>query len=505
MDLDKKPNLTMTNKKGSKALRPNSSLLAIEAELCGAFNMACNGSDSGCRSNCYRNRDEEDEEVAAVPSPETKPVANGNNQGLCIKCKANQPMSFAGRRTDDDARFCGDCFRSNLFGKFRLAVTSNAMICPTDNVLVAFSGGASSRVALQFVHEMQHKAQKNFDASRDRSLPVFGVGVAFIDESSIFTVPEDEVTKGIEDIRLIVSSLTPPTKELHVVPIESLYSSDSNDGSDRLKKLLDAVCDATGKEDLLVYLRMLSLQKIASENGYNRLVLGSCTSRIACHVLTATVKGHGYSLPADIQYVDSRWGVPVVLPLRDCLIQELNMLCHLDGLKTVELNKNPSSSINGLVSSFVTLLQEENPSRECTIVRTAGKLTPFHFNRIPEINDSNVPLATQRRQKRYNLKPTESISSESFCPICNSPLSKSDLLSFKNVESCDTNSVLFSAACCSSCRFQILPKDPSSVGDFYSLLPQPVVARAKCGSADNYSLLREQIKDCILSDSEDET
>jgi hypothetical protein len=30
-------------------------------------------------------------------------------------------------------------------------------------------------------------------------------------------------------------------------------------------------------------------------------------------------------------------------------------------------------------------LQEENPSRESTIVRTAGKLIPFHFNRIPEI------------------------------------------------------------------------------------------------------------------------
>jgi hypothetical protein len=30
--------------------------------------------------------------------------------------------------------------------------------------------------------------------------------------------------------------------------------------------------------------------QIASENGYNRLVLGSCTSRIACHVISATVK-----------------------------------------------------------------------------------------------------------------------------------------------------------------------------------------------------------------------
>lgn len=178
------------------------------------------------------------------------------------------------------------------------------------------------------MHEMQHKAQKNFDASRDRSLPVFGVGVAFIDESSISSVPCDEVAKAIQDLRSIVSNLTPPNKELHVVPIGSICSSDSDGESERLKRLLDAVSDATGKEDLLLHLRMLSLQKvclyicnalqkafhelegkyntliqnvrftfsafivvqIASEKGYNRLVLGSCTSRIACHVILATVK-----------------------------------------------------------------------------------------------------------------------------------------------------------------------------------------------------------------------
>lgn len=30
--------------------------------------------------------------------------------------------------------------------------------------------------------------------------------------------------------------------------------------------------------------------QIAAEKGYNRLVLGSCTSRIASHVISATVK-----------------------------------------------------------------------------------------------------------------------------------------------------------------------------------------------------------------------
>ena len=51
--------------------------------------------------------------------------------------------------------------------------------------------------------------------------------------------------------------------------------------------------------------------------------------------LLCYLQGKGYSLPADIQYVDARWQVPVLLPLRDCLSQELSTLCQLDGFVTV--------------------------------------------------------------------------------------------------------------------------------------------------------------------------
>lgn len=109
--------------------------------------MACNGSN--CKSNCYK--DEEEIGAGVVGScaqatkptksvdAETNPIAND----LCIKCKVNDAISGYGGV--DDGRFCADCFRNNLFGKFRFAVTSNAMITPTDKVLVAFSGGPSSR------------------------------------------------------------------------------------------------------------------------------------------------------------------------------------------------------------------------------------------------------------------------------------------------------------------------------------------------------------------------
>ncbi|KAJ0043509.1 hypothetical protein Pint_17889 [Pistacia integerrima] len=455
--------------------------------------MACNS--SSCQSGCYKNEFEQEQKNS---NSNSKPTTTASDSNICLKCKSNEALT--GSDTGEEGRFCRDCFRSNLYGKFRLAVSSHALITSADNVLVAFSGGPASRVALQFVHEKQQTAQKNYDASRDRSLPVFGVGVAFIAESAYCPVSSDEVDEAIQKIRSIVSLLAPPAKELHVVPIESTFSSDSFDGRERFKKLLDSVSDATGKEDLLMHLRMLTLQKIASENGYNRVVLGLCTSRIACHVISATVKGQGYSLPADIQYVDARWEIPVVLPLRDCIAQELNMLCHLDDLQIVELLNGPSTGINGLVSSFVKLLQEENPTRECTIVRTAAKLTPFYFNRIPELNDSNVPLASRRRQKRFNLKCNESISSESFCPLCYSPLNTSDLNSLSSSKSRQSSDA-FGAACCSSCRFQIFPNDSSSMEHFYSLLPEPLVARANRG----FSSLRKQIQDCLLSDNEDET
>ncbi|GMH28355.1 hypothetical protein Nepgr_030198 [Nepenthes gracilis] len=291
--------------------------------------MAC--SSSTCQSGCYKNDggflgQKKNEDSNGLSAPHS----DFGRQIICAKCKVNEAVT-GGAGGGEDSQFCAECFRYSLYGKFRFAVTSNSMISPSDKVLVAFSGGPSSRVALQFVHEMQQKAQKNLDASRNKALPVFGVGVAFVDESLAHPIPSDEMKNAIEHIKAIVSDLAPPTMELLVTPIEGIYS-DSGHGKDTLKELLDAVSDDTGKEDLLLHIRMLSLQKIAIRNGYNKLVLGSCTSRIARHVLSATVKGKGYSLPADTQYIDARWEIPVLLPLCDCLAQELTTLCQIDGL-----------------------------------------------------------------------------------------------------------------------------------------------------------------------------
>ncbi|KAH7853254.1 hypothetical protein Vadar_000559 [Vaccinium darrowii] len=88
---------------------------------------------------------------------------------------------------------------------------------------------------------------------------------------------------------------------------------------------------------------------------------------------------------------------------------------------------------------------------------------------MPEGDDLHCYLASQRRQKKYNLKLNESLPPESFCPICSSPLSKSDLLNLNDVENGQLSAEAFGAKCCLSWQFQILPKEPSLVEHFYSL------------------------------------
>lgn len=119
--------------------------------------MACNSAT--CQSGCYGEGESVSEAVgkSRLEVPENGGGSNqashgrggSGDRGVCVKCKASENMaathSEVSGGSGDCGRFCADCFRSNLFAKFRFAVTSNAMIAPSDNVLVAFSGGSSSR------------------------------------------------------------------------------------------------------------------------------------------------------------------------------------------------------------------------------------------------------------------------------------------------------------------------------------------------------------------------
>eukprot|EP00249_Psilotum_nudum_P019408 c27239_g1_i4 orf=43-1518(+) len=457
--------------------------------------------------------------------------------GICTKCKERRAQVLA----NQTEAVCGSCLRNSLLCKFKTAINSNCLITPSDKVLLAFSGGAASRAALEFLLEIWHKAQHDAKNCKDGIMPVFGLGVAFVDEGAILPLSSFERQRVTKEITEIVLNGSQKPEEFLIIPLESIYEDGEVQApieqyaqgavdcgkTGKLQLLLQNVDDSTGKEDLLEHLRLQLLQKVADDHGYTKLILGLCTSRIAAKVVAATAKGQGFSLPADIQYYDSRWKVPLILPLRDCVAKELVFFCHLHRLKTVFTQAYTTlameqPSINSLATAFVSMLQEENPSRERTIVCTAAKLKCFQFN-YPISSESAAQLSRRCQSLQLSSQDGELISE--LCSICLSPLNERNVLDAKfssmfsdpplgstvilgNDQSGTAptgSAAVFPASetrkiCCVSCHFQIL--GGQKVDLIHELLPQTLKKRGLQMPKNHSVWMRSQIKDFLLCDDE---
>jgi len=69
---------------------------------------------------------------------------------------------------------------------------------------------------------------------------------------------------------------------------------------------IQAVEDATGREDLIEALRNALLVRTAAKLGYNKIARGDNATHIAARIIAMSAKGAGFALPACIQYFDRR-------------------------------------------------------------------------------------------------------------------------------------------------------------------------------------------------------
>jgi hypothetical protein len=123
-----------------------------------------------------------------------------------------------------------------------------------------------------------------------------------------------------------------PGVQFHSVPLEAVFdgsddSGDAEQGMDstgvdggeagaswreRLRVLLAAVGDPTGRDDLARHLRSSLLLRTAAALGCSRLALGDCATALAAHIVAAASKGCGYSLAGDVRLLDARWAPPLL-------------------------------------------------------------------------------------------------------------------------------------------------------------------------------------------------
>ncbi|GJP32968.1 hypothetical protein CLOM_g17539 [Closterium sp. NIES-68] len=231
----------------------------------------------------------------------------------CIKCRERDAAALV----NQTEALCALCLRGALLGKFKSAVNGGKLIAKDDHVLLAFSGGAASRCALDFLLAIQSPfldsqgaAPLGAQGAAARGRIPFRLSVGHVDES--VAVGNDLLPRGTADrlageMREVVRDAVATHREARAagagVGAGGGGGGDSGGGERLAAQLAAAVAgaaDGTGREDLVEAMRMDALHLLAYRVGCSKIVVGTTVTRMAARVIAATAKAQGFSLPTDL-------------------------------------------------------------------------------------------------------------------------------------------------------------------------------------------------------------
>ena len=190
-------------------------------------------------------------------------------------------------------------------------------------------------------------------------------------EVDFYSIPLHYVLESPDRLRNILSQ-TKSSNKAHFMDANAELKG-------RLRRIIGNSDDGTAKSDLKRTFTKLLVLRVSQVLDCTKVAFGCNATYFAVHTLCAIIKGLGFSLPADIHYMDARWNdfPPIIYPLRDCVSKEIRLICHFHRLQVHHAKADVLSnkqSLNDLCKDFIFDLQNRLPSTVSTILKTAAKL-----------------------------------------------------------------------------------------------------------------------------------
>ena len=254
-------------------------------------------------------------------------------------------------------------------------------------LLLPVSGGVSSVVLLQVLDShIQRQLASRGRAAYD--LHVLIVDTSCTDQDSTaasllerfkdtFTSPHfsllslDAVFKLDDDIHDALSEL-------------GFHRDGQEESMAALERLLKSATTPTCRSDLFEILLLRLVVAFAKSQGCESILWGHSDSRLAATTLSNVAKGRGAALPTQTGDGPSPWGLQFNYPLRDLFKSELEIYAsflptHLNNtiVPDIPASTKPSireTSIDDLLTAYITSQGAKYPSIMANVVRTASKL-----------------------------------------------------------------------------------------------------------------------------------
>lgn len=254
-------------------------------------------------------------------------------------------------------------------------------------MLVPVSGGASS---ISLLHLLEKRLQKKPTQASAISIEV---RVLLIDMSSVeHTVPTLALAEALKE-RFPQYTYTTASIE------DVLNGTDPSSGNGRsaahedanlanrrrLAESLSSLSSATSQADILGTLKVRLIAQVARDYRCRAVLWGDTATRLSERILAQTAKGRGFSIPWHVSDGASPFGVPFYYPLRELLRTELLSFSALvdPPLTPLLSSQGPeppgsasfkNTSLDALMTQYLTSVEEGFPNIVANVVRTSGKL-----------------------------------------------------------------------------------------------------------------------------------
>ncbi|KAK5092672.1 Cytoplasmic tRNA 2-thiolation protein 2 [Exophiala xenobiotica] len=306
---------------------------------------------------------------------------------LCVDCHSN-PSSLEIRKRC----LCHGCFRKYVASKILKRMETyrfkNQVGNAKKRLLLPVSGGVSSLVLLEV---LDAQIKKQLDQQGRTAYDLVLVHVASQESD------RDEGEKWCSSLRSCFELHTylPVVRLSDVFEVDGqveaalqllgLTRQESETDGHFLVRVFTSARSATARSDLRELLLKRLIVATAKAQNCDGVIWGHSDSSLAAKALSEVAKGRGGSVPNELADGPSPWGLNFNYPLRDLFKTELQLYLGTSAesvrgclLEHKENEDTPvslrSTSIDTLLSTYITSQGQKYPSVMANVVRTASKL-----------------------------------------------------------------------------------------------------------------------------------
>ncbi|XP_059050430.1 cytoplasmic tRNA 2-thiolation protein 2 [Achroia grisella] len=293
----------------------------------------------------------------------------------CKKCEANGTITL--RKKD---WYCNICFLNNIHHKFRSILGKNKILSTNEKILLCLSGGTASTVLLDMVHcgisLNSHKKLRIVP----HALHVIGPGNEEynlkVANSIIKACKHYSIDLHIINIADYVQNHNNLTQNVNVIPERNSVSSDM------FFQILNSM-PSTARNDFILKVKQNLYVKCAKEISCKFIFTAETTSTLAINLLSNLTVGRGSQVHNDVGFCDKRDNeVTILRPMKDISKEELNQYITIKQIGPVHDCDMLDNSLQSVIRTFVTDLQNNFQSTVSSVCKTADKIGIYEDKKI---------------------------------------------------------------------------------------------------------------------------